>query len=94
MLAPNNESEGLRSRPGSPTSGMPNVAGLPYRKPLLELIRREKALGRPTHLVTAADQKMADAVAAHLGLFDSVTGSDGKMAFNSKRHSSHHCMLD
>lgn len=57
---------------------MPDVACLPYRRPLLDLLRHEKAQGRPIHLVTAADQSMADAVAAHLGLFNSVTGSDGK----------------
>jgi 4-hydroxybenzoate polyprenyltransferase/phosphoserine phosphatase len=51
---------------------------LPYREPLLELIRREKLRGRTVHLVTAADQKTAEAIAAHLGLFDSVMASDGK----------------
>ena len=58
--------------------GIPDVACLPYRKPLLDLLREEKARGRSIHLVTAADQKIADAVAEHLGLFDSATGSNGK----------------
>ena len=57
---------------------MPDVACLPYRKALLDLLRQEKAQGRQIHMVTAADQRTADAVAAHLGLFDSVFGSDGK----------------
>ncbi len=39
---------------------------------------QEKARGRSIHLVTAADQKTADAVAAYLGLFDLAAGSDGK----------------
>jgi len=56
---------------------MPDVACLPYRKPLLDLLRREKERGRQIHLITAAAQRTADAVAAHLGLFDSVKGSDG-----------------
>jgi 4-hydroxybenzoate polyprenyltransferase/phosphoserine phosphatase len=57
---------------------VPDVACLPYRRPLLDLLRAEKAHGRPIHLVTAADQKMAHEVAAHLGLFDSATGSNGE----------------
>jgi 4-hydroxybenzoate polyprenyltransferase/phosphoserine phosphatase len=57
---------------------MPHVACLPYRQPLLDLLREEKARGRPIHLVTAANQRTADAVAAHLSLFDSATGSDGE----------------
>ena len=56
----------------------PDVACLPYREPLVDLLRAEKARGRAIHLVTAADQRTADAVAAHLGLFNSATGSDGK----------------
>ncbi len=39
--------------------------------------RAEKARGRPIHLVTAADQSIADLVAGELGLFDSATGSNG-----------------
>ncbi len=51
---------------------------LPFRTSLLDLLRRERARGRSVHLITAADQKTADAVAAYLNLFDSVVGSDGK----------------
>jgi 4-hydroxybenzoate polyprenyltransferase/phosphoserine phosphatase len=54
-----------------------NVADLPYRHDLVELINREKLRGRPVHLVTAADQSTADAVARELGLFASAIGSDG-----------------
>lgn len=56
----------------------PDVAALPYRSELVDLLRREKARGRQIHLVTAADQTIADAVAADFGLFDSATGSDGQ----------------
>lgn len=52
-------------------------ATLPYREDLLALIRAEKGRGRPVHLVTAADQTIADGVAGALGVFDSATGSDG-----------------
>jgi 4-hydroxybenzoate polyprenyltransferase/phosphoserine phosphatase len=50
---------------------------VPVRVPLLELIQRERALGRSVHLVTAADQTIADAVACGSGMFDSAIGSDG-----------------
>ncbi len=56
----------------------PDAASLPYRAELVELVRAEKARGRATHLVTAADQSVADAVAGEFGLFDSATGSDGE----------------
>jgi 4-hydroxybenzoate polyprenyltransferase/phosphoserine phosphatase len=55
----------------------PAPGSLPYREPLLDLIRAEKAHGRPVHLVTAADQQLADLVARELGLFDGAIGSDG-----------------
>ena len=55
----------------------PDAAWLPYRTALIDLLRSEKARGRKIHLVTAADQKIADAVAAETGLFDSATGSNG-----------------
>ena len=50
---------------------------LPYNLPLLEYLRQEHASGRRIGLFTAADQAIADAVAAHLGFFDVVRGSDG-----------------
>jgi 4-hydroxybenzoate polyprenyltransferase len=50
-------------------------ASIPYREDLLVWLRQEKMKGRKLHLVTAADQPIADAVAAHIGLFDSATGS-------------------
>jgi 4-hydroxybenzoate polyprenyltransferase len=55
-----------------------DVASLPYRTELTDLIRAEKARGRPIHLVTAADQAVADQVASVFGFFDSAIGSDGK----------------
>src|SRR5688572_13901475 len=53
---------------------LPNPAAFPYRPEVLEYVERAKAEGRPVHLVTASDQKIADAVAQHLGLFDEVIG--------------------
>ena len=50
---------------------------LPQRGDLIELLRAEKMRNRKIHLVTAADQDIADEVAFTIGLFDSATGSDG-----------------
>jgi 4-hydroxybenzoate polyprenyltransferase len=52
-------------------------AMLPYNQALLDYLRQEHASGRRIGLFTAADQSIADAVAAHLGFFDVVRGSDG-----------------
>jgi len=53
------------------------AASLPYRQGLLEFLRGEKARGRPIVLATAAHESIADAVAAHLGLFDKVLATRG-----------------
>lgn len=53
-------------------------ATLPYDPGLLALIRSWRAAGRVTVLATASDAALAEAVAAHLGCFDHVIGSDGR----------------
>jgi 4-hydroxybenzoate polyprenyltransferase/phosphoserine phosphatase len=50
---------------------------LPYQADLVEFLRQEKARGRKLVLATASDREVAEAIAAHLGLFDEVIGSDG-----------------
>ena len=52
-------------------------ATLPYNQDVLALIRQARAEGRRIVLCTAADHRVADAVARHLGLFDEVLASDG-----------------
>ncbi len=52
-------------------------AVLPYHSELVAYLREEHAAGRPLILVSAADQRIVDAVARHLGLFERVVGSDG-----------------
>jgi 4-hydroxybenzoate polyprenyltransferase/phosphoserine phosphatase len=52
---------------------------LPYRREVIELIQREKTAGRHIALVTAADRTLAELVAQHLGLFDEVYASDGRV---------------
>jgi len=48
----------------------------PFNEQLVEYLRREKSEGRELHLVTAADQSVADFVAAEAGIFDSAVGSN------------------
>jgi len=50
---------------------------LPYDPAVLALVRTERSSGRRIVLATAADASIAEAVAAHLGLFDEVVASDG-----------------
>lgn len=52
------------------------VAHLPYRREVLDLIEAARAEGRPVVLATASNGQIAAAVAAHLGLFDMVLASD------------------
>ncbi|HEY0184721.1 MAG TPA: UbiA family prenyltransferase [Rhodopila sp.] len=74
-----------RSLPSGKAAVKRGVAGdidfdpamLPYNQELLAYLRSEHAAGRRIGLFTAADQSIADAVAAHLGFFDVVRGSDG-----------------
>ncbi|MEQ8968608.1 MAG: UbiA family prenyltransferase [Azospirillaceae bacterium] len=56
----------------------PDPALLPYNAPLLAYLRAEKARGRTVALYSASDQRVVDAIAAHLGLFDAAHGSDGR----------------
>ena len=51
---------------------VPNVALLPYRNDLIDWLRQRRALGHEIVLATAAHERIANAVAAHLGLFDRV----------------------
>ncbi len=54
-----------------------DVGALPFNTTLLDALRLEKARGRTLVLCTASDGRLADQVAAHLGLFDEVMASDG-----------------
>jgi phosphoserine phosphatase len=57
---------------------------LPYRSDVLEFIRRERTGRERIVLATAAHQRIANAVAAYLGVFDAVIASDGR--HNAKGH--------
>lgn len=60
-------------------------AGLPYRQELLARLREERSGGRYIVLATAAPKGFADAIAAHLGVFDRVISTDRDCNMASKR---------
>lgn len=57
----------------------PDPALLPYNRELLAFLRADQQRGRPLILATAADRRVAMAVAQHLDLFDAVLASDGSI---------------
>jgi 4-hydroxybenzoate polyprenyltransferase/phosphoserine phosphatase len=56
--------------------GHVNVATLPYNQRLLGYLRERKDQGARLILATAANSRLANEVACHLGLFDDVLASD------------------
>lgn len=64
-----------------------DATSLPYHADFLAWLREQHAAGRQLVLATAADRKIADAVAAHLGIFsDVICSEDGvNRAGNGKR---------
>ena len=55
-----------------------DVQTLPYHQGLLDWIRQERLRGRMTVLCTASNERYAQAVAQHLGVFSEVMASDGQ----------------
>jgi 4-hydroxybenzoate polyprenyltransferase/phosphoserine phosphatase len=53
-----------------------DVAHLPYNRQLLQFLQQERAKGRRIYLATGANIAIARRVAAHLGIFTGVLGSD------------------
>ncbi len=62
-----------------------DAPALPYNQAVLAWLREEKAKGRTLALATAFDRAGAEAVAAHLGLFDHVFASDGRTNLKARR---------
>ncbi len=56
-----------------------DVASLPYNEALMPWLREQRAGGRTLILCTATDLRIANAIAAHLDLFDDVMASDGQV---------------
>lgn len=64
-----------------------DVSVLPYDQSVLDLIRAERERGRRIVLATASHRRLADRVAAHLGMFDEVLATeDGRnLSADTKR---------
>jgi 4-hydroxybenzoate polyprenyltransferase len=56
-----------------------NPASLPYNQDLIDWLKIQRANGRPLILCTASDHSIAHAIAEHLGLFDEVMASNGRL---------------
>lgn len=56
-----------------------DVSRLPYNRPLLDFLLGEHRRGRKLYLTTGADSALAEKVAAHLGIFEGVLSSNGKI---------------
>jgi len=63
----------------------PDVATLPYNERLVDWLHEERTSGREIALATASDQRAAQAVANHVGVFDRVFASDGRLNLKSRR---------
>jgi 4-hydroxybenzoate polyprenyltransferase len=62
-----------------------DVGRLPYDETVCRLLREEHARGRRIYLATAADARIAHAVAEHLGCFEGVVASDGTVNLKGRR---------
>ena len=62
-----------------------DVAHLPYNRKLLHFLQEQKARGRSIYLATGADERLAQRVAAHLGIFSGVLASDGAINLTSTK---------
>jgi len=60
-------------------------AALPYRQNLVERLRADHVEGRRIVLATGTPRKFAEAIAAHLGIFDAVLATDGLANLTSQR---------
>lgn len=65
--------------------GPVEAASLPYNEAVVSYVRRWREAGGRTALVTASNQDLAEGIAAHLGLFDEVHGSDGALNLKGGR---------
>ena len=62
-----------------------DYATLPYETSIIDLVRQAKAQGRSIYLATAADERHAQAIVAHLNLFDGYFASDGLTDLSGQR---------
>lgn len=65
---------------------LPDVSALPYNQGLMAWLETQRARGHRLVLATASDQRIAERVAAHVGLFDEVLDTnDVSLASGAKR---------
>jgi 4-hydroxybenzoate polyprenyltransferase len=62
-----------------------DVTVLPYDATVLEWLKAERAAGRSLVLATASHERYAQAISAHLGLFDKTFASDSSVNLSSHR---------
>lgn len=62
-----------------------DAALLPYRDEVVDELSAARAQGRRVVLATASNEKLAHAVADHLGVFDAVLASDDEVNLSSHR---------
>lgn len=61
-----------------------DVTILPYDEAVLEWLRAERAAGRTLVLATASHERYAQAIAAHLGLFDKTFATDDHVNLSAR----------
>lgn len=61
-----------------------NPASLPYHQAFLDFLRGERKKGRTLLLATASDEQLARRIAEHLGLFNDVLASNGRVNMRGK----------
>jgi 4-hydroxybenzoate polyprenyltransferase/phosphoserine phosphatase len=62
-----------------------DVVHLPYNRKLIQFLQRERGRGRAIYLATGANVALARRVAAHLGIFAEVLGSDASTNLTGSR---------
>lgn len=70
---------------------VPDPAKLVWRAEVLAFIREERSRGRQIILATAAHRRIAEAVVAHLGLFDGLVATDSGANMKGKSKADHLC---
>jgi 4-hydroxybenzoate polyprenyltransferase/phosphoserine phosphatase len=56
-----------------------DITTLPYNSELIDWLKEKRVQGHKIALCTASDQRIAQAISDHLGLFDDVIASDGQI---------------
>lgn len=62
-----------------------DVVHLPYNRKVLQFLQEQRRKGRDLYLATGANEALAERVAAHLGLFDDVLGSNAATNLTGNR---------